>query len=478
MIRGEYINALDYMTAAQVADVLSPTGGTVDVTAAVQAAIDASWNTNSANNNPVFLPAGRYLITDTINLHSGTKIKGVNVDYGGLSGAQSLPNKISDSKGTVIIFAPTTQKSLFKPILPKGGSNAWGGIGIEGLNIWGNSTTSPSVTTSLYAFDFDDVQMSFVTNVGVMGFVSAIREANRCQNNSYQNIYIQSCTGPAILYSASTTGVEPTDTLYFNVHVWDCLNGVQMINTAGTVDPLQIRFNSCFFASLSGSAFIITSGAREISFTDCYCEGVGLDVGLSGTACFLITGPNAAPDTVNLNIIGGQYAGATGVISPVNGIFLKTENCGGVNVIAVDAKRFTTGIVCDTGTRANSIYLANPFFETISGSVFDASSSGKLIGTYRTVASDAGNDVVVVRTQYLSWTGSAMEILAPSIRLGDGSSTSAYPGGDNTMELGLTASRWQKVHARSGMVVTTPNGSAKYIIAVDNAGAVTSTLVP
>lgn len=62
MVKGSPANVLDYMTAAQIADVQAYTY-TQDVTTAIQAALDASTE--------VYLPAGGYLISDTIKLKKG-----------------------------------------------------------------------------------------------------------------------------------------------------------------------------------------------------------------------------------------------------------------------------------------------------------------------------------------------------------------------------------------------------------------------
>jgi parallel beta-helix repeat protein len=52
------------------------------------------------------------------------------------------------------------------------------------------------------------------------------------------------------------------------------------------------------------------------------------------------------------------------------------------------------------------------------------------------------------------------------------------PSVDATYDVGLTGTRWRKGFFRNGIEVTTPDGLAKYVISVDNAGALTSTLVP
>lgn len=56
---GSMVNVFDYMTSAQIADVKANTAS-VDVTAAIQSAVDA------ASNNTVYFPAGTYLTSSTI----------------------------------------------------------------------------------------------------------------------------------------------------------------------------------------------------------------------------------------------------------------------------------------------------------------------------------------------------------------------------------------------------------------------------
>lgn len=61
MITGSPVNVLDYMTAAQIADVLS-NAGTIDVTAAIQSAFTAANGTKS-----VYFPDGSYVITSSVD---------------------------------------------------------------------------------------------------------------------------------------------------------------------------------------------------------------------------------------------------------------------------------------------------------------------------------------------------------------------------------------------------------------------------
>jgi hypothetical protein len=52
-----------------------------------------------------------------------------------------------------------------------------------------------------------------------------------------------------------------------------------------------------------------------------------------------------------------------------------------------------------------------------------------------------------------------------------------YPNIDGTYDIGATTNRIQRVYAKQGFVVTTPDGTKNYLIAVDNAGALTTTLI-
>jgi hypothetical protein len=479
MIQGDYISVLDYMSAAQVADVLSPTGGTIDVTAAVQAAIDASWGSNIGNNNVVFFPAGRYLITDTINLHAGSKLMGANIDYGGTAGAQSFPNKLSDSKGTVLIFAPTTQKSLFAPSLPKGGSSAWSAISIRGLNIWGNTSlddyhktlfgdASPVVENSLYAIDFKEVQFSEVENVAITGFMAGVREGSRCQSNVFTKLYIARCRQAAVLYSINDINVEATDTVWRDCTFWTHKHFVQVEDglSSNDGDVLQIRFDSCVFKGSASHGFLLSRKSKDWAFTNCFGETIALDTGVADRSCFFVGvgagGSGSNYNGVNLSVIGGQWAGAS---SP-GGTFVKADYCGGINLIGCTAKRFAVGISATANTRDKSIYMSNPLFNTVT--TLFSGTTDILWGNYRTVDITGGSDVAVVRTNYVIADGE-LELSGATIRIGDGSSTSARPGGDDTMSLGRADFLWSEVFAASGTINTSDERSKQDIANLDDA---------
>ena len=73
MIQGAPINVLDFMTPAEITDVLTRTGS-IDVTSQIQAAIDLA---EDQKGGVVWFPSGVYLVTSTIQARIGVKLQGV-----------------------------------------------------------------------------------------------------------------------------------------------------------------------------------------------------------------------------------------------------------------------------------------------------------------------------------------------------------------------------------------------------------------
>ena len=97
MITGAYFNVLDYGADST---------GATSSTAAFQAAIEAA----QLSARPVYIPAGFYLITDTLNIYNGTQITGdTNFSYG-----QGFGRPVY---ATTITFTPATAKQHLHPAL-------------------------------------------------------------------------------------------------------------------------------------------------------------------------------------------------------------------------------------------------------------------------------------------------------------------------------------------------------------------------
>jgi hypothetical protein len=426
--------------------------GVQDVTAATQAAF--TYAESTGNNELVLLPAGRHLITDTINTYEGAKFEGQNIDYGGIAGATSFPDQLSDARGTVIIFNPSSQKSLFVPALPKGGSAAWSGIGIRNMSIWGNSSmddyhrgifgdTDPVVTDSLYAIDFKEVQFSNVENVAIMGFVSGVREADRSQGNTFNRVNIQRCREASILYGEITTGVAATSSVWNQCVLRICLMVVEEQEAVNQANNLQPRFTDCYFEDMASYGFRLGKSIQNWTLTNCYAEAVPSDTGVADRAMFSVGkfGVGTVNPTVGLNVIGGQYAGFS------TGVFLDIDASNGVNLIGCEAKRYTTVFNPTANTRDRSIFMAG--FTYNATATFNGGTAGKFVGTYKTTGLDNPSTTVLIDNEFIgnAVSGSTLNLLGGIIRLGDGSSTSANPGADNTQNLGTGALRWKEVFA-------------------------------
>jgi hypothetical protein len=435
--------------------------GATDDTAAIQAAIDSVYESdNTGSMKTVWIPAGKYLITDTLDLHSGTKIQGENIVSTTLGMVSTPIDGIDATQCSIIIFNPSTQKSLFKPIAPFGGSNAWSGIAIKGLNIRGNTSKSDFhraqsnesdaiVETSLYCFDFPSTQGCQVSHCSVRGFMSAVREADRCQNNSYVDCTFQNLRQAAILYTPSTTGVEVTDSTYDRIYVWVVNNFFKVEGNGAPSDPLLLRFNNCFFVGAAQDGCVLTTGCRQISFTNTYVENVGADP--SGTwSIFSIGGTYDGKARSNLSINGGKFSGISSGDSPNSQTFLTALNdlYGNIFVSNIYCLRCPT-FIATTGTpRINSISLFNPVVSEVT--TFYTGASNVLHGSFKT--SDHANtaqNAVVIKTQYITTDG-ALQLLAPGgIRCGDGATVQpVFPGNHLGIDLGSSINRWKHIYAK------------------------------
>jgi hypothetical protein len=149
MINGIYANVFDFMTAAQIADVQARTT-TLDVTAAVQAALDS--------NQAVYFPAGIYKITATL---TGKNCR--------------LLGELADN-ASILKYTPVNDTPLLSIEYDYDFANAY--TTISNITLQGPNKT---VNTGVYLYnaaDIDDID-AFFTDVFFEGFNKSIHIVGR-----------------------------------------------------------------------------------------------------------------------------------------------------------------------------------------------------------------------------------------------------------------------------------------------------------
>ena len=147
MIADMMVNALDYLSDVQIADVVAKTGS-VDVSARIQAAIDAA----EARKVPIYFPAGTYYMT------SGITIKRNEVHVIG-----------EGSESTILEFNVSSGVAMDVGYHLIGGGTFWGWT-IRDIQIKGNSS---GAETNLLKVNYplngnmERVKIDFANNVGV-----------------------------------------------------------------------------------------------------------------------------------------------------------------------------------------------------------------------------------------------------------------------------------------------------------------------
>jgi hypothetical protein len=323
----ESVSVFDFMSSAQIADVLAGTAS-IDVTAAIQAGVTYCVQ----KGNVLFMPAGHYLVIDTINIPTFTQIAGEHKNM-------TAKGFGVEPKGTRIKFNPTSAKSLFvaSGVGPFGGYRA--GYSIEGLYIAGNSTVSTS--NSVYAINVDSIVESNFDNLAIQFFQTGIR-VNNTINNRFQYVRVINCYAQCVLYAGGVATTDVWDQCYFS-------NAPIGVQTSGV--SLGIRFSDCIFETLEAYGVNLVKEIYGFSFTNCYSEDVpSLDsngsmfrVGYAGTTLA------GAPQ---LSIIGGLYGGSNG--SSI-GSFVDVDFTDGVSLGGCQVSRYVNGIKTSANTIAGQV---------------------------------------------------------------------------------------------------------------------------
>lgn len=336
MITGTPVNVLDYGA--------DPTGAVNSNDALQNAITDAV-----AAGNSVYMPAGTYLITETINCPVKTMVVG---EHRSMSGIQN---------GTKINFQPTTLKSLFSTG-PTGQFKD--GYCFENLWIVGNSTNATG--NSFRAFDLIKVLKSRFTNLNITGFRVAFR-VEASINNRFEFIQMAN----SYLYNIHYTGDYATTDLWEQCYITNAPIGVQ---TDGV--SLGIRFSNCLFETLETYGVNLVKECYAWSFENTYVEDVP-SANVATNAMWRVGYDGAAlSGNPQLSIHGGYIAGRN---AGLVGSLLDVDFTDGVTLGGFIAARYTNIVKTSANTQTNQIVATGWTAASISTMVTDTT---KVSGYY------------------------------------------------------------------------------------------------
>lgn len=360
MIKGEHINALDYMTAAQVDDVLNNTGA-LDVTAALQSAINAGLSLHQK----VYLPAGKYKVTSTLTVYDGSQIIG-DSDYGYGAGFGR------DPKGTHISFQPPSLDDLFDyqydptptPTPP---------VFLFHTSMSGLYLTCPN-NNGRRAISLNAIVYGRYTAITIEDFDTGIYCYGTI-NNRFESIYISGCDNECVLYdgSAETSDVWSSCTFFGST------SGVVMSGVT-----VGIRFDSCLWEQIDNYGIDLAREVQACMVVNSYVEDVPYSNSATTASMFRVGYEGSTTATVNqLIVTGGVYQGkSAGSI----GSCFDINHSNGVIIQGLGISRYVNAIrVNSTNTANNSVVIAGFGGITNTNNIVDhtgADGTGKVIGFF------------------------------------------------------------------------------------------------
>lgn len=337
MITGAPFNVLDFGA--------NTIPGTTDMSVALQAAVTAAV----AAGARVYMPAGTYLITDTISCPTKTMITGEHRSMSGIN------------NGTKILFQPTTLKSLFSTG-PTGQFKD--GYCFENLWIVGNSTSSTG--NSFRAFDLIKVIKSRFTNLNITGFRVSFR-VEASINNRFEFIQMAN----SYLYNIHYTGDYATTDLWEQCYITNAPIGVQ---TDGV--NIGIRFNNCIFETLTTYGVNIVKECYGWIFENTYVEDVPSENVATNAMWRVGYDGSVLAETPQLMIYGGYIGGRN---AGTVGSLLDVDFTDGVTLGGFIAARYTNIVKTSANTQTNQIVVSGFTAVSISTIITDTT---KVSGYY------------------------------------------------------------------------------------------------
>lgn len=293
--QGESANAFDYMNDAQIADIQAGTAA-VDVSAAIQAAIDA---VESAGGGSVFFPAGTYLVSSFIQLKSNVSIFG--------TGSKSVLIKPASTSVALARALDTTDIFISKLRFeqPVVGDYSYGLI-IDGAT---------HITVENCCFEKCQGGIGVFRDNG-----SGTPNNIKIVNNTFNEIKAVASPGNTLadgVYVADySNNIIITGNYFYQNNRWGIAVAHSAGVTASTPDNVVVSnniFEECGTTGLSGSVDVEVGEHITINgnhFIDSYFTGVNVspDVGAVFGGRQVVISGNTFTQIANANFIYGVYA--------------------------------------------------------------------------------------------------------------------------------------------------------------------------
>jgi len=335
----------------------------VDDTAAINLTINAARSTDKN----VVIPAGNYLVTDTITIYSGINLVGSNM--GGVS--NGFAKRVGS---TEITFNPAVPTDLFVTVQETPPSSHDQFSSITGIRmVGGASGGNANIGISL-----DKLIYCAFRNLTISGFNTGIY-CKGTINNRFEQVYIDTCSLSCVLIdSTSTTDVFDQCTFFGST------TGVIINNS------ISIRFSNCIWEQCDDYGLIMNSRCENIMVFGGYCEDVPFANTAPDNAMFNVGNSGGVAVIGNLlTVVGGVYSGNN---TGNQGSFLDADFSDGIFFSDVSHSRYVTIYKTGTNTKDRSITLNGT--RGISWTTF-ASDFNKISGTFdpRTTDVSTGPEV-------------------------------------------------------------------------------------
>ena len=291
----DVISAFDFMTPAQIADVVAKTA-LLDVTSAVQAFLDA------CRNGRGFMPRGKYKITSTLTLlpQYSYNIEGDAYDNGAADA--TVIYNASAAGGHAITIANT-------PFVTNYDSQ----IRFANLTVAGNALSGDGFNV--------DQTMVFLENVWISGHGGHGYYAQRCYSSAFRQVSFSNNYRNGFASNRALNAVHFDHCLFNGNAMLDGYAGCYLNGAVGADRNFAVTLTACDFTA-NGAALLpaqtayglVTQHCAGVSLVGCYAEG-------NHTYNLY-----ADSTTSNLSVIGGFWQDSKVEISQVDGLIYENNH--------------------------------------------------------------------------------------------------------------------------------------------------------